>query len=142
MDYSALSLFAGLSYADSQALHAYLREVHFQPGQQVFAEGVAGEFLAIVSAGKVAVYKGGNQIAIVGLGRVFGEVAVLDGRPRSATCVAEEGATVLLLDRSAMQRMEKELPALAAKVYRAIAYTMAGRLRRAEDKLADLLWAD
>jgi len=61
----------------------------------------------------------------------FGELAVLDGGGRSADAVADEPSRVCVLPAAAMQALESEAPAIAARLYRNLALTLAVRLRDA-----------
>ncbi len=108
----------------------------------IFAEGDIGMFMCILNTGKVAVLKAnqdGENVALATLakGRTFGEMAVLDGERRSATCVAASDCILLTLSKESLDKMLLEAPRTAAKVIRAVAVALSKRLRMADGKLVD-----
>lgn len=111
-------------------------------GEVIFSEGDAGSFMCIINSGDVSVLKadakGKNiEISVLRHGRVFGEMAALDGERRSATCVAGTNCVLLTLSKDALDRMMLEAPKTAAKVIRAVAISLSRRLRVADGKLVD-----
>ena len=98
--------------------------------------------MCIVNSGKVSVLKSNQdfekvEIATLQAGRTFGEMAVLDGERRSATCVAATDCNLLTLSKDSLDRMLLDVPATAAKVVRAVAISLSRRLRMADGKLVD-----
>lgn len=111
-------------------------------GDTIFREGDSGTFMCIIDAGDVSVRKsdsGGKpvEIAVLRQGRVFGEMAALDGERRSATCVAASDCALLTLSKDALDKMLAEAPRIGAKVIRAVAISLSRRLRMADGKLVD-----
>ena len=111
-------------------------------GEIIFHEGDIGTFMCVVSAGNISVTKldsDGQSVEITMLrrGRVFGEMAVLDGEYRSATCVAAQDCVLLILARDSLSKMELDVPSTAARVIRALAVSLSRRLRLADGKLVD-----
>lgn len=139
---ATLSMFTGLPYGENKLLASFAKVIEFDDGATIFKEGDSGTRMFIVHAGKVSVLKGAREIALMSQGRAFGEMSMMDGRRRSATCVASGKCTLLALDDETMRRMLKEAPAVAARVYQSIATSISGRLRRADDKLLEILWSD
>lgn len=114
----------------------------FQPEESIFAEGDPGTFMCIIHTGAVAVHKLNSSGEVVELaklrkGRAFGEMAVLDGERRSASCVAVSDCSLLILSRDSLEKMLSEMPKTAAKVIRAIAIAMSKRLRMADGLLVE-----
>lgn len=98
---------------------AGLRREHYEAGQVVFREGDRGDWLYVVVAGEVDVVKalpdgGETRIRRLGPGECFGEMAVVEDRPRSATVRALTGADLLAVDRDAFQALFSNLPPLRA----------------------------
>ena len=101
---SNVPLFAHLP---AEALHEFaqhLRQRRYERGDTVFYQGDPGQNLCIVQTGRIKLSlmsAEGREIIIdlVGSGGVFGELALLDGEPRSADCVAIEPSELLVLDR-------------------------------------------
>ena len=135
-------LFRSFAYAEISSAARYFNRIEIEQGGEIFHEGEAGAFMCIVNSGKVSILKtdhDGENVGIATLqaGRAFGEMAVLDGERRSATCVAETECTLLTLSKDSLDRMLLDVPATAAKVVRAVAVSLSKRLRMADGKLVD-----
>lgn len=97
-----------------------------EPGQVIFAAGDAGREMFIVRTGSVDLRIGDTLLETVEQGGIFGEMALVDPAPRSATAVAGPDCTLVLLDVAAFNDLVRRVPGLALEVMR----VMAGRLRR------------
>jgi len=111
-------------------------------GERIFQEGDPGTFMCILHCGTVSVVKtnaDGEPVEVARLrqGRPFGEMAVLDGERRSASCLAHVDCLLLTLSRDSLERLLNESPKVAAKLIRAIAVSMSKRLRLADGRLVD-----
>jgi CRP-like cAMP-binding protein len=96
-----------------------------RPGEVVFEEGSAGRQMYVVNAGRVTVLKrveeGQVPVGNLGPGDIFGEMALVDDLPRSATVVAgEAGASVLEIDHALFIYLVGQQPAFALMVLKAI----------------------
>lgn len=98
----------------------------YQPGAIIFAEGDPGDFMYVVITGEVAVMLDGRLVNYLGPGALFGEMALMDERPRSATVAAATLCQLLPLDSQRFQALIKDEPAFALQVMS----TMTERLRR------------
>ena len=87
---SKVPLFSGLDQTSLQAVATAGREVSFEPGQRILAQGEPGLSFLLVLDGKVEVRKGGKKIATLKPGNFFGEMTIFDDKPRSADVVAVE----------------------------------------------------
>jgi CRP/FNR family cyclic AMP-dependent transcriptional regulator len=97
-------LFDQLLPADFVAAAGYFSISSIAEGEEIFHEGDAGSFMCILHSGQVAVQKStgdGQPVTVATLrsGRAFGEMAVLDGERRSATCVAASDCQLLNLGK-------------------------------------------
>lgn len=115
---------------------------HIDQDNVIFNEGDMGTFMCLIIEGNVSVQKvnqeGENvELAILNKGRTFGEMAVLDGERRSATCIAATDCTLLILSKDSLEKMILESSKVAAKVIRAIAISLSRRLRMADGKIVD-----
>lgn len=128
---------------DIQAAARYFGLSELEKGKTVFKEGDMGTFMCIVSSGDVSVLKSnleGKDIVLAKLheGRTFGEMALLDGERRSATCIAATDCVLLTLSQESLEKMLNEAPRTAANVIRAVAIALSKRLRMADGKLVDM----
>jgi CRP/FNR family transcriptional regulator, cyclic AMP receptor protein len=99
----------------------------FAAGDTVFTEGDPGEGLYVVKSGTVALETGGRELETLGEGGIFGEMAIIDREPRSATAVAKTECELVVIDRRRFWFLVQETPYFAEIVMR----VMADRLRRA-----------
>ena len=126
MSYAALlskvALFGGLPPEELEGLASLLLQRQYADGEIIFHVGDVGNALCIVRKGGVAIRltsPGGKEVILSMLGRgdVFGELALIDGEPRSADAVAREETQLLLLprNRAAMASPLVELVSLVAR---------------------------
>jgi CRP/FNR family cyclic AMP-dependent transcriptional regulator len=115
---------------------------HVDQDAVIFHEGDMGTFMCLITEGSVSVQKSNQdeeniELAVLQKDRTFGEMAVLDGERRSASCIAATDCTLLILAKDSLEKMILETPRIAAKVIRAIAVSLSRRLRMADGKLVD-----
>ena len=133
--------FTRLDADDARTVVAYLREVSYSRGELLFRAGdsQASAHLLLLLEGEVAVDTGTGlgdvPIAVMGAGSVLGEMALLDGAPRSATCTAMSDVQAAGLARRGLERLIDEHPRVAAKLLVVLAQHMAERLRALDDQL-------
>jgi CRP/FNR family transcriptional regulator, cyclic AMP receptor protein len=137
-------LFSHMSPAELRAAAHYFSVSKISQEEIVFDEGDVGAFMCIVHSGKISVikvnlYDDVVEVATLGPGRAFGEMAVLDGEHRSATCRAAEDSILLTLSKDALDKMLEEHPRIGARIIRAIAVSLSRRLRMAVGQLVDHL---
>src|SRR4051794_32951898 len=123
-------LFRGLPQSDLEHLSSLLRRRRYARGESIFLEGDAGLNLCIIESGHVKLSRtsdAGREISFAYLhdGETFGELALLDGEPRSADAVATEPTQLLLLGRDDFVRFLHERPSVAV----ALLGDMSKRLR-------------
>jgi len=135
-------LFNHLPPAELRAAAHYFGISKIGKDEIVFNEGDVGNFMCVVHSGSIEVIKANQndqQIDMISLGhgRAFGEMAVLDGECRSATCKAKEDSILLTLSKDALDKMLTEQPRMGARVIRAISVSLSRRLRMAVGQLVD-----
>ncbi len=113
---SHVPLFAGFSKRALASLAENTDVVSFSPGQKIVEEGMLGEAMFVIMSGEATVLKGDRRLGTVRPGDFFGEVAVLDGSPRSATVVATTPLVAVRLFRRTFLRFLKAEPQLAIKI--------------------------
>lgn len=87
---SRVPLFSELEKRELEAVAAAGKMVEFEPGQRILRRGERGLGFLLVLEGKTEVQKRGQRVATIGPGGFFGEMTVIDDRPRSADVVAVE----------------------------------------------------
>jgi CRP-like cAMP-binding protein len=98
----------------------------FRAGDVVFAEGDRGDCMYVVKSGAVSLRQDGNELEEVGPGGLFGEMALIDLGPRSASAVAVTDCELVSLEKRRFWFLVQETPYFAETVMR----VMADRLRR------------
>jgi CRP/FNR family cyclic AMP-dependent transcriptional regulator len=97
-------LFSGLPDEERERLGALLRVRRYARGEVIFLEGDQGTALCLIAEGRIRIQLTGTDgrevvINVYGPGEIFGELALLDGEPRSADAIAQEAARVFWLQR-------------------------------------------
>jgi CRP/FNR family cyclic AMP-dependent transcriptional regulator len=111
-----IPLFAGCTQTDLKRIAAIVKEVEFDAGQTICREGETGVGLHVVVEGETRVQIGGRTRRKIASGAFFGEIALLDGGPRSATVVAETPVRTLSIPSWSFKTMLKAQPALSYKM--------------------------
>lgn len=133
-----MELFAHLQPAELRRLAADLKDVPFAPGEALCRQGDAGDSLYILSRGRVSVRVsadgGERELAQLGTGSYFGEMALMTGEPRSATVLALDHVDAYRLEKPAFRHLLQLRPELAEAVAEVLAERRVG-LEQAKDKL-------
>jgi CRP-like cAMP-binding protein len=132
------------SYRDLQILASYLSAYKVPKGTVLLQEGARELNLYVLVSGKVDVYKKASSqqdqlIAHVSAGMTLGEMALIDGQPRSATALTAEEVLVLVMSKEEFLRLTEDNPRVALKLYGYVASLLSQRLRQVSAKLADYL---
>lgn len=131
-------LFEGLQPKQLKSLARWTTTRTYQPGQVVVNEGQIGMGLYCIQSGSVKITKRSaseeREIRSMGAGESFGEISLLDDKPRSATVTAVEPTTAVLLDKSQFIAELKTYPEIALSILP----VLVGWLRDADAKIADL----
>jgi len=114
----------------------------FPAGAVVFEEGDPGSRMYVIQAGEVRILKrvGGRELTLelLGPGEAFGEMALLEGQPRSATAVVEAAARILEIDEAAFADLVRRNGEIALRLLR----RLSARLREANRQIRNFLSAD
>ncbi len=116
----------------SEELHALESDGHvrnFRAGEVIFSAGDAGDGFYVVETGEVRISAvvGQNEprtLAMIGAGDFFGEMAVVDDAPRSASAIAETATRAFFLSRETLLRLLEERPHLALNIVREFSIRM------------------
>ena len=122
----AVPMFARASEDVLADIAALVEEVRAPAGETIFEKGDAGDSLYVIVAGKVRVFAGDKTLAHLGARDTFGELALLDPEPRTASIAAVEDSRLLRLDREAFA----ELMAGNIEIVRGVLSVLCERLRR------------
>jgi len=126
-------------------LLAHFMDVYQAPaGTEVIREGEGGDFMLMLIEGKVEVLKRDRWstpqlIAVVEAGKTLGEMSMIDGEPRFATCVAAEPTVFAVLDRENLARIIVEQPMLGAKILMELVLMLSQRLRSTSARLLQMM---
>jgi CRP-like cAMP-binding protein len=99
---------------------------HFDAGEKVFLEEDAGDCMYVVQSGMVDVITFGSALESVGPGGMFGEMALIDGGPRSAAALASEATEAAMIDKAMFLQLVREEPGFALHIMR----LLTDRIRR------------
>jgi CRP-like cAMP-binding protein len=140
---SGVEMFAGLDSEGRARLAAVAVPRHYRRGQLLFVEDDPGESLLVLRKGAVSVFRtaASGERALLSVVRppgVLGEVALLDGAPRSASAEALEDTTALALSRSAFLELVHAQPRILDAVLR----SFGALVRRLTDQTADHVFLD
>lgn len=137
-------LFADSDWKYVQALASYVQCYEVSSGTVVFKEGEAGNYMCLLVKGEVEILKNDqddtlHRIVLVTRGKTVGEMSIIDGEPRSATCVASQASILLLLTKDNYTRIIKERPGLAVHILAKLAKLVSQRLRNVSGQLVEYL---
>jgi CRP-like cAMP-binding protein len=113
---SSVPLFSGLSRRALRRLAVATRPMSFHSSETIIREGAPGDAFFAILAGRAVVTQGARRLRRLGPGEFFGELALLDGEPRSASVVAETDLLSLRLSRPPFLEILRSDPAVAIAV--------------------------
>lgn len=133
------SLFGNLSEEELLQLAQIARERRFDRNQVIFYEGDLGGSLYIIAKGtvKIVMMADDGREHILGLlhaGDFFGEISLIDGEPRSATAIAQDKVSIVMVSREDFVRLLRENPEMSLKIM----VTLCERLRKTDKHVESL----
>src|SRR5437879_6497853 len=115
-----IPLFESLEQEDLDTLAGKLRETKVAEGASVFAQGDEGDAMYLIEEGAIEIVAGSgkNRVVLTSLFKqqYFGELALLDGAPRSASAVAGRDTSLLALERDDFVEFVKKRPEAALAI--------------------------
>ncbi|MEJ2180543.1 MAG: cyclic nucleotide-binding domain-containing protein [Gammaproteobacteria bacterium] len=136
-------MFSDFPRSDTEIVAGYARAYSVKNGTTIFNEGGKGSFMCLVVDGRVDVYKESDgerkRLTAIRPGKTMGEMALLDELPHSATTIAVEDTTLVLITKFHFDRLNEEHPALGNRILRKIAKLLSLRLRQTTGILSDYL---
>ena len=138
------ALLENFSYGEVQALAHFMHAYRAETGVEIIREGDGGDFMLMLVEGRAEVYKRDRWntpqlLATVEAGRTLGEMSMIDGDARFATCLAAEPTIIAVLDRESLARIIVEQPLLGAKVLMELVLMLSQRLRSTSERLLGML---
>ncbi len=130
LDLKGIWLFSNCSESELRKIRRLLAEASVAEGEWLVGEGEMGSYLFVIVSGSAEVRRKGRTVAELGAGDHFGELSLLDRKPRSASVVCTTDVEILLLSRRDFERLLDSVPAIARKVMR----SMAARLRESDNR--------
>lgn len=140
---SRVPLLKGLNPREMKVLREHLRPRQLAPGQLLFNEGDPGRGCFVVLSGRIGVYKKlrdgkAERLAVLTPGALVGHMALIDNKPRSAACRAEDTAVVLVeLQRAEFDQLFNAHSPFAFKIVDRISTDLTERLRAATERLTE-----
>lgn len=130
---AGIELFAGAAQADLDRVAERCAELDVAPGRELCREGERAREFVVILEGEAMVTIGGRDTAHLGRGSCFGEMALIDGRKRTATVVACTPMRVLIFDGDDFRTLLEEFPSFSFRILSLV----VGRLRLANSQLSE-----
>jgi CRP/FNR family transcriptional regulator, cyclic AMP receptor protein len=132
--------FLDFTREDIQRLTAFMQIYRAESGQMIIREGDVDDYMLLIIQGKVDIVKADSRgnpqpMTVVGAGATLGEMSMIDGERRFATCMALESTTFAVLSRDAMVQIIMEEPGLGAKILVKLVTLLSQRLRQTSSNL-------
>ncbi len=131
----AIPLFDKIDSAQVGVFAAHMRIIHLDERQRLFAEGEKSDYICFVVSGTLEVFKkahNGKRVSVSTLSRgcAIGEMALLDGYPRSATVVSQSACTLLKFTHESFDHILEQHPRAGISFLKAICRSLSLRLRK------------
>ena len=123
----SVPLFGKCTPRELRTVARFVETAELPAGTHLVREGEEGDALFVILEGEAVVQTDGRELARVGAGDYFGELAILDGEPRAADVVASTDVTIAVLGIRMFRTLVRELPDLAEQLLAGL----AGELRTA-----------
>ncbi|HXZ26859.1 MAG TPA: SulP family inorganic anion transporter [Terriglobales bacterium] len=138
-----IAIFQGRKEETLAALQSAMEQRSFQAGERIFSLGDTNDVLFLIRSGSVRVVlplsgQRSYHLATFGRGDFFGEIAFLDGKPRSADAVASTDVELYALSRARFDALSEEHRHLAMNLMEGLARVIAYRMRHADRELRAL----
>ena len=128
-----VELFRGLTREEVAKIFAKGMTMHVAAGEDIFIQGTVGNQMYVVLGGKLGVFDGKKCIAELRTGDMFGEMALVNKEPRSATVSAVNDSRLFVLSESTFERLLTKRAAI--KILLNIVRTLSHRLKDANKRL-------
>lgn len=133
-----------MQYRELRDLAYYIDGYQLREGSVLFQEGDQDPYLVIIVNGSIDIVKQDSShnpqlVATLKEGKVFGEMSLLDGEPRSATAVAKGEVTIFVLTKERYESLQKMEPAVALRITLKMAKAISQKLRQTTGQWVELV---
>ncbi|MCF8150818.1 MAG: cyclic nucleotide-binding domain-containing protein [Burkholderiaceae bacterium] len=141
-----IKLFEDFEADELEGLARYMRCYRTPAGTEIIREGDDGDFMLLLLDGSVEIVKkdvrGSAQVmGSAGPGKTLGEMSLIDGAPRFASCVALDTVEIAVIDRDGLSRIIAEEPRIGVKLLMELLMLLNQRLRSISGQLMDCMEA-
>jgi len=142
----SIQLFDDFDATEIAGLARYMRCYRAPPGSEIIREGEVGDFMLLILDGTVEITKQDARgqpkvISSVGPGKTLGEMSLIDGEPRFASCVTLTKLEFAVLDRHSLSRLISEEPRLGVKLMMELLILLNQRLRNVSAQFMECMEA-
>ncbi len=114
-----------------ELFHGQNHVIKYQAGDLIFEDGDIGENMYVVVEGEVEIFIADKLMSSITIGDIFGEMALIETKPRCATAVAKTPCALVWVDRKRFAELVQQMPMFSVFVMR----VLAERLRKMNDYL-------
>lgn len=137
--FRGIPVFRGMTGRQLGRVMAIMQKRKYRAGELLFAEGATGRAIFVIQSGSVELSRKTsegkkNQLGVLGSGQVFGEMALLENRPRTASATVVEDGTIYLLYTASLESLMRHQPTIGVKLMRNIAVMLSTLLRRTNEQ--------
>lgn len=123
----AVPLFRGMTERSIEAIVELAQVAAFETGTPLTREGERADSFLVLTAGTATVTQGGRRIRTLGPGDFLGEIALIDGGPRTATVTADSALEAIVIDREGFGRLMNEFPVVRLDLVTALTQRLRER---------------
>ena len=136
--------FTEFSKEDISTLAGYMEVFRAQPGEIIIRESDEGDFMVLIVDGEIDILKKNHRaeqqhMTSAGPGMTLGEMSMIDGEPRFATCMASQPTTFAVLTRDNMAKIILDHPSLGSKILVKMVTMLSLRLRQTSGRLLRMM---
>mgnify|MGYP000894103123 FL=1 len=129
-----IQLFEDFDADEIASLARYMMSFEVPKGTEIISEGEEGDYMLLILDGSIEIVKKGvnglpARVGVAGPGKTLGEMSVIDGEPRFASCIAETDVSFAVLDRESLSRILAEEPRMGIKLLMELLMLLNQRLR-------------
>ena len=137
-------LFENFNLAEIRLMSHFMQVYRAETGMEILREGEDGDFMMLLIEGRIEVFKqdrwnAPRLIAVVDPGKSLGEMSMIDGEPRFASCIAAVACQIAVLSRENLARIILEQPVLGSKILMELVLMLSQRLRQTSVRLANYM---